>query len=134
MIGVMVGGPVFTARPELAVLVGADLTAPDADQAVLRAEGLPLRAAFTRMIKAYLNYIIERNAEIVFMAQMANSPYVTAQSRETAALGVRPVADMLERGKSEQLLKDLAVTVGQKDIEALLSYSRSAPLSSCATS
>jgi len=35
------------------------------------------------------------------------------------------------RGKpvQKQLLKDLAVTVGQKDIEALLSYSRSAPLS-----
>jgi AcrR family transcriptional regulator len=74
---------------------------------VLRAEGLPLRAAFTRMVKAYLDYIIEHNAEIVFMAQMANSPYVTAQSRETAALGVRPVAEMLERGKAEQLLKDL---------------------------
>lgn len=40
MIGVMVGGPIFTARPELALLVGADLTAPDAEQAVLRAEGL----------------------------------------------------------------------------------------------
>ena len=40
IIGIMVGGPVFTARPELALLVGADLTAPDAEQAVLRAEGL----------------------------------------------------------------------------------------------
>ena len=40
LIGIMVGGPIFTARPELALLVGADLTAPDAEQAVLRAEGL----------------------------------------------------------------------------------------------
>lgn len=77
---------------------------------VLRDEGLPLRAAFTRMTKAYLDYIIEHSAEIVFMAQMANSPYVTAQTRETVALGVRPVAALLERGKAEQLLKDLDTT------------------------
>jgi AcrR family transcriptional regulator len=74
---------------------------------VLRDDGLPLRAAFTRMTKAYLDYIIEHNAEIVFMAQMANSPYVTEQTRETVALGARPVAVLLERGKAEQLLKNL---------------------------
>ncbi|WP_293904055.1 TetR/AcrR family transcriptional regulator [Phenylobacterium sp.] len=74
---------------------------------VLRDDGLPLRAAFTRMTKAYLDYIIEHEAEIIFMGQMANSPYVTEQTREAAALGARPVAAMLERGKLEQLLKDL---------------------------
>lgn len=74
---------------------------------VLRDDGLPLRATFTRMTKAYLDYILEHSAEIVFMAQMANSPYVTEQTRETVALGARPVAALLERGKAEQLLKDL---------------------------
>lgn len=74
---------------------------------VVRDEGLPVRAAFTRLAKAYLDYIVEHNAEIVFMAQMANSPYVTEKTRETAALGARPVAVLLERGKAEQLLKDL---------------------------
>ena len=39
-IGVIVGGPVFVAQPELAPLIGADLTASDAEQAVFRAEGL----------------------------------------------------------------------------------------------
>lgn len=74
---------------------------------VVRDEGLPVRAAFTRLAKAYLDYIVEHNAEIVFMAQMANSPYVTEETRATAALGARPVALLLERGKAEQLLKDL---------------------------
>jgi methanogenic corrinoid protein MtbC1 len=47
-IGVIVGGPVFVAQPELATLIGADLTASDAEQAVFRAEGLRvLLAAWT---------------------------------------------------------------------------------------
>jgi methanogenic corrinoid protein MtbC1 len=37
-VGVMVGGPVLVARPELAVLMGADATAVDGPMAVLRAE------------------------------------------------------------------------------------------------
>ncbi len=39
-IGVMVGGPMFTARPELACEVGADETAPSAPAAVLVAQNL----------------------------------------------------------------------------------------------
>lgn len=39
-IGIMVGGRVFTDRPELAALVGADATASDSLQAVLKAETL----------------------------------------------------------------------------------------------
>jgi methylmalonyl-CoA mutase cobalamin-binding domain/chain len=37
-VGIMVGGPVLVDRPELAALVGADATAVDGAQAVLRAE------------------------------------------------------------------------------------------------
>jgi len=39
-IGVMVGGPVFTANPELASKVGVDVTAPNAPAAVLIAQKL----------------------------------------------------------------------------------------------
>lgn len=39
-IGVLVGGRVFIDRPELAALVGADATAPDGQQAALKAETL----------------------------------------------------------------------------------------------
>ncbi len=39
-IGVMVGGLPFAERPELSALVGADATATDGQQAVLKAETL----------------------------------------------------------------------------------------------
>lgn len=39
-LGVMVGGPVFSLQPELAVQVGADATGRDGHQAVLQAESL----------------------------------------------------------------------------------------------
>jgi methanogenic corrinoid protein MtbC1 len=44
-VGVMVGGPVFLERPELAALVGADASAADARQAALQAESLLALAA-----------------------------------------------------------------------------------------
>jgi methanogenic corrinoid protein MtbC1 len=37
-VGVLVGGPILVARPELAVLMGADATAADGPMAVMRAE------------------------------------------------------------------------------------------------
>lgn len=74
---------------------------------VVRDDQGPLRAAFVRMTKAYLDYVIENKGEMVFMGQMANSPYVTAETRETAELGARPLTALLERGKAEQLLKDI---------------------------
>jgi AcrR family transcriptional regulator len=74
---------------------------------VLRDDGGPLRTAFTRIIAAYLDYVVENAAEIVFMSQMVNSPYLSAETREAVALGVRPVMALLERGKAEHLLKDI---------------------------
>lgn len=74
---------------------------------VFRDEGLPIRAAFSRMATAFLEYLIEHRAELVFMSQIANSPYITQRTKEVAALGVRPLTALLERGKQEQLLKDL---------------------------
>lgn len=74
---------------------------------VFKDEGLPVRAAFQRMCVAFLDYLIERRAEMIFLAQVANSPYVTERTRAEAALGVRPLTDLLERGKRELLLKDL---------------------------
>jgi methanogenic corrinoid protein MtbC1 len=44
-VGVMVGGPPFLDRPELAALVGADASAVDGRQATLQAEGLLALAA-----------------------------------------------------------------------------------------
>lgn len=44
-VGIMVGGPVFVERPELAALVGADASAADARQAAVQAESLLALAA-----------------------------------------------------------------------------------------
>ncbi len=74
---------------------------------VLKDEGLPVRASFQRMCLAFLDYLVEHRAEIVFMAQVVNSPYLTENTRAEAALGVRPLTELLERGKRELLLKDL---------------------------
>jgi AcrR family transcriptional regulator len=74
---------------------------------VLRDDDLPLRAAFLQMARAYLDYVTENKAEMIFMGQMANSPYVTDDTRETVALGSRRGTALLERGRTEQLLKPL---------------------------
>lgn len=75
--------------------------------AVMRDEGLPVRVTFLKMCGAFIDYLIDHQAEIVFMTQVAASPFLTEQTRATAALGVRPLTDLLERGKREMLLKDI---------------------------
>jgi AcrR family transcriptional regulator len=74
---------------------------------VFRDEGLPIRVAFSRMAAAFLEYVIDHHAEMVFMSQMANSPYLSARMKETMALGARPLTELLERGKRERILKHL---------------------------
>lgn len=70
-------------------------------------EGEPLKAAFFRITRAYLDYVVQHEAEIVFMGQIVNSPYLTDRGREISVQSARPVAALLERGKAEQLLKDI---------------------------
>jgi len=70
-------------------------------------EGLPLRAAFEKMLRAYFDYATEHAADIVFMGQMANSPYLSDEVRATAALGARSARLLVERGKAEHLFKDI---------------------------
>ena len=74
---------------------------------VLQDDGAPLRLAFTRMTRAVLDYLSEHEAEMVFMTQMANSPYVSDETRQSVEMGLRPISTLLERGKAEQLLKPL---------------------------
>lgn len=71
-------------------------------------EGLAFRPAFVATVAASLDYVIEHQSEIVFMVQMANSPYLTAETKVSATeSSVRPIMALLERGKAEQLLKAL---------------------------
>ncbi|MCU0685900.1 MAG: TetR/AcrR family transcriptional regulator [Polyangiaceae bacterium] len=74
---------------------------------VFKQPDLPVRAAFQRMCVAFLEYLVEHQAEIVFMSQVANSPYLTDETRAEAAMGARPLTELLERGRRELLLKEL---------------------------
>jgi TetR/AcrR family transcriptional regulator, repressor of fatR-cypB operon len=80
-----------------------------------REEDLPVRVAFTKMCLAFLEYVMNSNAKLVFMAQVANSPYLTEQTKSAAEIGVRPLTLLLERGKREMLLKPL-------DTELMLAF------------
>jgi AcrR family transcriptional regulator len=75
--------------------------------AVCREEGLPVRAAFLGMCAAYLEYLAAHRAEVVFLDQLHNAPFLSEKTRTQAQLEAKPLVDMLERGKRELLLKDL---------------------------
>jgi AcrR family transcriptional regulator len=70
-------------------------------------ESAALRPAFVGCVKAYLDYVIDHQSELVFMGQMANSPYLSDETRAAGLEGVRPLMRLLDRGKAEQLLKDI---------------------------
>jgi AcrR family transcriptional regulator len=74
---------------------------------VCRDEGLPIRLTFASMAAGFIDYVIAHHAEMVFMAQMANSPYLSARTRAVTAMGTQPLSELLERGKRERVLKDL---------------------------
>jgi TetR/AcrR family transcriptional regulator, repressor of fatR-cypB operon len=75
--------------------------------AIFRDEGLPVRPAFLRMCTAFLEYLGEHRAEVVFMEQVHNSPFLSDQTKATAEAMSKPLSELLERGKRELLLKDL---------------------------
>jgi AcrR family transcriptional regulator len=102
-------GTVYTYYKSKEALLEALYVATKTELASLlfRDEGEPIRVAFSRMAAAFIDYVIEHRAEMVFMGQMANSPYLSARTRETMALGARPLTELLERGKRERILKNL---------------------------
>jgi TetR/AcrR family transcriptional regulator, repressor of fatR-cypB operon len=75
--------------------------------AVFRDEGQPIRAAFLGMCTAYLEYLVVHRAEVVFLDQVHNAPFLSEKTRAAAELGAKPLTEMLERGRRELLLKDL---------------------------
>jgi AcrR family transcriptional regulator len=82
-------------------------TKQDLASLVFKEPEQPVRIAFARMCKGYLEYVLEHRAEMVFMSQVAHSPYVSAPTKAAVELGVRPITDLLDRGKREALLKPL---------------------------
>lgn len=70
-------------------------------------EGEPVRPAFMRMCVAYLRWVAENRAAMLFLHQFRNSPYLHEQTLEATSRTMEPLHALLERGKAEGLLKDL---------------------------
>ncbi|MFT3769245.1 MAG: TetR/AcrR family transcriptional regulator [Minicystis sp.] len=75
--------------------------------AVFRDQGLPVRPAFIEMCTGFLDYLVAHRAEMIFMEQIHNAPFISEETRAAAELGVKPLHALLERGRREMLLKDL---------------------------
>jgi TetR/AcrR family transcriptional regulator, repressor of fatR-cypB operon len=74
---------------------------------VFRDPGLPVRPAFLHMMDAYLQYLLEHPAEIAFLEQAKLSTFVSAETRAAVERGAHVLVELLDRGKREQLIKDL---------------------------
>lgn len=86
----------------------------------LGTEGLPVRAAFSRMCVAYLEHLIDHRAAVIFMTQVVNSPFLNEETKATVSLWGRPITQLLERGKSELLLKNLEASFMFSFLQAVL--------------
>jgi AcrR family transcriptional regulator len=71
--------------------------------------GVAVKPAFERMCVAYLRYVATHRADVVFIHQFCNSPYVFEPSKEMAGRALAPLVELLERAKAEGLLKGLPV-------------------------
>jgi TetR/AcrR family transcriptional regulator, repressor of fatR-cypB operon len=74
---------------------------------VFRDTHLPVRPAFLQIVSAYLDYLVDHPAEIGFLEQAKLSTFLSAETREQAERGMVVLLQLLERGKREQLLKNL---------------------------
>jgi AcrR family transcriptional regulator len=70
-------------------------------------EDKPFKALFNKMCTDYLNYFLKYYPETIFMQQFANSPYFTEDTRLATKDAIKPLSKLLQRGKTEMLLKDI---------------------------
>jgi TetR/AcrR family transcriptional regulator, repressor of fatR-cypB operon len=93
--------------------------------------GEPVRKAFERMCIAYMHYVQQNRAAIVFLQQFRNSPFLYEQTlAETAGVN-EPVLALFERGKAEGLFKDLPaplmIAFVQSTLTELSAYAAAEP-------
>jgi AcrR family transcriptional regulator len=66
-----------------------------------------VHASFLVLLRNIVDYFIENPAELIFMEQYANSPLITAATREEGLRMFAPVNHLFARAKDENLLKEL---------------------------
>ncbi len=102
-------GTLYVYHPSKEALIDAAYLATKRELAerVFRDPKLPVRPAFLKLTGDYLQYLVEYPANIDFLEQARMSTFLSAETRAAAEQGARVLIDLLERGKREQLLKEL---------------------------
>ena len=67
----------------------------------------PFRSRFQRMWLNWLDNRLTHSAEVVFLDQYYNSPWFSEASRNLSARLIKDWTDLIERGKAQQILKDV---------------------------
>lgn len=80
-------------------------------QEVFRDPGLPVRPAFLKLTEDYLTFVLEHPAEIAFFEQARMSTFVSEETRAASERELHVMLELWERGKREQLLKDVELPV-----------------------
>ncbi|MEC5147098.1 HTH tetR-type domain-containing protein [Chitinophaga sp. 180180018-2] len=68
---------------------------------------LPYKPGFRSIWMNILRYKLQHFEEVIFMEQCYHSPFITADTREKAQLSSAPFYALIERGKKEQLIKEV---------------------------
>lgn len=69
--------------------------------------GTPFETGFTVIWKNVLAYRLKNFKESVFMEQCYHSPYITHSTKEKSLNLIKPLLDLIERGKKEKILKNM---------------------------
>jgi AcrR family transcriptional regulator len=67
----------------------------------------PIKPAFFILCAEYLGYVAGHRAELVFMHQFQNSPFLFAETKKEVTGTLAPLVKLLERGRNEGLFKPL---------------------------
>jgi len=70
-------------------------------------ESVPVRESFLVLLRNIIDYFVENPAELLFVEQYANSPLITAATREQGLQMFAQVNNLFKRAQDENLLKEL---------------------------
>jgi AcrR family transcriptional regulator len=74
-------------------------------------ESMPVRESFLLVLHNIVDYYIENPAELFFIEQYANSPLITAATREEGSRMSRSLNNLFKRAEEENLLKELPLAM-----------------------
>ncbi len=72
---------------------------------------LPTKACFDELWKRYFTLSLNNPEEAAFLEQYYRSPFLDIKVKEEAYLLLKPVYEVLEKGKQEQIIKDVETEI-----------------------